>query len=85
MDATHIILGRPWQYDHDANYRGTANQYIMLVGDKQITLMSRPREKSHKSVEPNFLLQSRYEFSKTVQKEGSSLAIVLHTSRMKPT
>lgn len=27
MDACHVLLGRPWQYDVDATYRGCDNTY----------------------------------------------------------
>lgn len=27
MDASHVLLGRPWQYDVDVTYRGRDNIY----------------------------------------------------------
>jgi len=38
MDACHIILGRPWQYDVDATYRGRDNVYIFMKGDLKVIL-----------------------------------------------
>ena len=29
MDATHLILGRPWQYDHRVGFDGFRNEYIV--------------------------------------------------------
>ncbi|GAV89480.1 Asp_protease_2 domain-containing protein, partial [Cephalotus follicularis] len=28
MDASHVLLGRPWQYDVDITYKGRDNIYI---------------------------------------------------------
>ncbi|XP_034888842.1 uncharacterized protein [Populus alba] len=38
MDACHIILGRPWQYDVDATYRGRDNVYVFMKGDLKVVL-----------------------------------------------
>jgi hypothetical protein len=38
MDACHIILGRPWQYDVDATYRGRDNVYIFMKEDLKVIL-----------------------------------------------
>jgi len=32
MDAYHMILGRPWQFDMDATYKGRDNVYIFMKG-----------------------------------------------------
>lgn len=29
MDATHVLLGRPWQFDVDVTHKGRTNQYII--------------------------------------------------------
>ena len=28
MDASHVLLGRPWQFDMDVTYRGRDNVYV---------------------------------------------------------
>ena len=38
MDACHIILGRPWQYDVDATYRGRDNVYVFMKSDLKVVL-----------------------------------------------
>jgi mannose-6-phosphate isomerase-like protein (cupin superfamily) len=38
MDVCHIILGRPWQYDMDATYRGRDNVYIFMKGNLKVVL-----------------------------------------------
>ncbi|WP_232316927.1 retropepsin-like aspartic protease, partial [Candidatus Burkholderia verschuerenii] len=36
MEASHLLLGRPWIYDNDATYYGRTNRYSLLVNDRKI-------------------------------------------------
>jgi hypothetical protein len=38
MQACHILLGRPWQFDKDSTHHGRLNQYSFLHHDKKIVL-----------------------------------------------
>ncbi|XP_052483283.1 uncharacterized protein LOC128037043 [Gossypium raimondii] len=38
MDATHLLLGRPWQYDKRAMHDGFTNRYSFMHAGKKITL-----------------------------------------------
>ncbi|PON69180.1 3'5'-cyclic nucleotide phosphodiesterase, conserved site [Trema orientale] len=38
MDVAHILLGRPWFYDHDVQHCGKENTYTFLHGKKTINL-----------------------------------------------
>ncbi|KAJ9537524.1 hypothetical protein OSB04_030257 [Centaurea solstitialis] len=38
MDACHILLGRPWQFDHDVTYRGRDNIMFFRWGDRKIAM-----------------------------------------------
>jgi hypothetical protein len=38
MDACHIILGRPWQFDMDAIYKGHDNVYIFMSKGQKVVL-----------------------------------------------
>jgi hypothetical protein len=38
MQACHILLGRPWQFDKDSMHHGRLNQYSFLHYDKKIVL-----------------------------------------------
>lgn len=40
MDACHIILGRPWLYDHGMTHQTSANTYTFRYQDKKMTLES---------------------------------------------
>lgn len=39
MDACHLLLGRPWQYDRDAVHKGKNNTYSFVHGERTITLL----------------------------------------------
>ena len=39
MEATHILLGRPWQLDRKAFHDGLANKFYFSFQGKKITLL----------------------------------------------
>ncbi|KAI4310483.1 hypothetical protein MLD38_035459 [Melastoma candidum] len=39
MDACHLLLGRPWQFDRRAQHDGYRNTYSINVDEKKVTLM----------------------------------------------
>jgi hypothetical protein len=39
MQACHILLGRPWQFDTDSAHHGRSNQFLLLHHDKKIVLL----------------------------------------------
>lgn len=49
MDACHLLLGRPWQFDRDAIHRGKANTYIFLFDNRTVTLIPF-KEQSEQSI-----------------------------------
>lgn len=38
MDASHILLGRPWQFDRDVTHRGRSNEYELNYKGKKMVL-----------------------------------------------
>ena len=38
MDACHILLGRPWQFDRDVSHKGRSNEYELKDKGKRIVL-----------------------------------------------
>ncbi|GJT42570.1 putative reverse transcriptase domain-containing protein, partial [Tanacetum coccineum] len=45
MDACHLLLGRPWEYDRDITHNGRTSTYSFLFGGVKITLMpNKPKE-----------------------------------------
>jgi hypothetical protein len=39
MDACHLLLDRPWQYDRGAHHDGRKNTYSFIIGKVKITLL----------------------------------------------
>ena len=44
MQASHILLGRPWQYDRKAINDGVKNRYTIVKDGKTITLVPLTRK-----------------------------------------
>jgi hypothetical protein len=55
MQACHILLGRPWQFDKDSMHHGRLNQYSFLHHDKKIVL----HPMSHKAIMHNDVAAAR--------------------------
>ncbi|GJZ96146.1 putative nucleotidyltransferase, ribonuclease H [Tanacetum coccineum] len=50
MDACHLLLGRPWEYDRNTTHNGRANTYSFLFDGVKITLMpNKPKELVNKA------------------------------------
>ena len=48
MEATHILLGRPWQYDRSAMHDGHTNKYVFeFKGSKYTLIPLSPKEVGH--------------------------------------
>ena len=39
MHASHLLLGKPWQYDRRVKHDGFQNHYSFVMGGKPITLV----------------------------------------------
>lgn len=52
MNAVHVLLIRPWEYDVYATYNGRTNQYIIKVDDLKITLLPLPPKKMQQAENP---------------------------------
>lgn len=39
MDASHVFLGSPWQFDVDVTYRGKDNVYVFNWEDRKIAMV----------------------------------------------
>nr|GEU35070.1 hypothetical protein [Tanacetum cinerariifolium] len=45
MDACHLLLGRPWEYDRDITHNRKTNTYSFLFGCVKVTLIpNKPKE-----------------------------------------
>ena len=48
MDACHLLLGRPWQFDTDVIHHGQSNTYSFKLKGKKMTLTPSPPNQTHK-------------------------------------
>ncbi|XP_048611467.1 uncharacterized protein LOC125585816 [Brassica napus] len=44
MDVSHIILGRPWQYDREVLHNGKLNTHSFMFEGRKITLLPSPED-----------------------------------------
>lgn len=72
IDACHILLGRPWQFDVDATFKGRDNVILFSWNNHKIALATIVPSK--KSVEPNTksssfltLISSEQELNKAIK------------------
>jgi len=71
MDACHLLLGRPWQYDKGAIHDGKKNTYSFLIGKTRLVLFPNKEivSKPSTTVETNTLL-TRRQFGEEIKKSG---------------
>jgi len=80
MDACHIILGRPWQFDVDAIYKGRDNVYIFMKKGQKVIFG--PIKEEFFVVEPKtkgkpVLLVDGEKFMDKAKKTGELFAVVI--------
>lgn len=72
MDAYHILLARPWQYDHFVKYDGRSNVCIATVEGKRTTLKPLPSSPKYKGS----LLVGAKEFERELEEEREVYLLV---------
>ncbi|GJX98203.1 hypothetical protein Tco_0355222 [Tanacetum coccineum] len=72
MDACHVLLGGPWQFDRNTKHDGFKNTYIFEKDDTTIVLVPSDHRKKTKN---RFL--SRVEFLAEVNETTNVFAIVV--------
>ncbi|KAL5810614.1 hypothetical protein ACOSQ4_027182 [Xanthoceras sorbifolium] len=61
MDACHLLLGRPWQYDHKVRHDGFKNTHTFLYENMSIVLLpSKPTDKPRATERSNLLSFSKF-------------------------
>ncbi|XP_022866404.1 uncharacterized protein LOC111386181 [Olea europaea var. sylvestris] len=68
MDACHLLLGRPWQFDRHSLHDGYTNTYNFLFGGKKIVLL--PDKGSVQIVGNNANLLTRKKFETEMEESG---------------
>ncbi|XP_020266279.1 uncharacterized protein LOC109841747 [Asparagus officinalis] len=80
MDACHMLLGRPWQFDVDATHRGKDNVYIFKKDGRRIVLKPLTEKGPVKTIvaeKKNFLVVDNEDFMKDVKQSDEIYALVV--------
>ncbi|XP_071926180.1 uncharacterized protein [Coffea arabica] len=70
MQASHIILGRPWQFDRQVTFDGVTNKYSFLYNSKKVTLAPLSPKQVH---EDQLKLQQESEKYSAKKKENEKV------------
>ncbi|XP_028075034.1 uncharacterized protein LOC114277341 [Camellia sinensis] len=77
MDACHILLGRPWQYDRQSLYDGKRNTYTVVKNDIRFTLLPMKEKVTSKDVSKSSPSATTLLASKEFVEESRDFGIVL--------
>jgi hypothetical protein len=78
MDACHLLLGRPWQYDRKVHHDGFKNIYSFeLNGAKIILGHSRMEMKSKPTLKDSNFILSKSEFTEIFEESQIAFALVV--------
>ena len=70
MDACHVLLGRPWQYDRSVSHDGRSNTYNFMFNNVKIMLIPKREVVPKPLVGEGSNLLSMSRFIKEVSKTG---------------
>jgi hypothetical protein len=62
MDAYHLLLRRPWQYNQNVHHDGRKNTYSFLVDNVKVTLLPNPKDVHNSPKEVGQTLLAKREF-----------------------
>ncbi|XP_028104696.1 uncharacterized protein LOC114303746 [Camellia sinensis] len=82
MDASHVLLGRPWQFDVDITFRGRDNTYVFNWGSHKIAMSPLNQHIVPPKVEVKSFLtitNSEAEFVADAKTSQDSYAMVMKT------
>ncbi|XP_059078066.1 uncharacterized protein LOC131876639 [Cryptomeria japonica] len=80
MDACHLLLGRPWQFDVKAMHDGEKNSCLITKGGKEFQMDPLVEQGEERHVGSSVMLLSGEEFLKVLKHEGSQGCAII----MKP-
>jgi hypothetical protein len=69
MDVSHVLLGRPWQYDRNVIHDGRKNTYTLEKNGKAHMLLPIEEKKVKEEASTSILLMSGKEILNYVKKE----------------
>lgn len=79
MDAYHLLLGRPWQYDRRVVHDGFKNTYTFVKDGIKVTLGPSKLESIPKPSkgEGSNLILSKFDFNKSLEEIDEAFALVV--------
>jgi hypothetical protein len=78
MDACHLLLGMPWQFDRKVHHDGFKNTYSFELNGVKITLgPSRMKIKSKSSLKDSTFILSKSEFTEILEESQIAFALVV--------
>ena len=78
MDACHLLLGRPWQFDVKSRHDGETNIYTITKGGVKYTMRPFPDDSKSDHIVSSVALVGEKEFLKTIkEKDTPCFAIVV--------
>ncbi|XP_023879896.2 uncharacterized protein LOC111992260 [Quercus suber] len=88
MDACHLILGRPWQYDVDATHKCKDNVYVFFKNGRKIVLGpikegSRPKAPKVEGKRALLIVNNEDEFDRDCKELKQVYAIVVTDGELK--
>jgi hypothetical protein len=83
MDAYHLLLRRPWQYDQNVHHDGRKNTYNFLVDNVNITLLPNLKDVHNPSKEMGQTFLAKREFIREMP--GTNQVSSLHGKECNPT
>lgn len=75
MNVSHILLGRPWQFDTDYTHRGRSNQIILNIDKKRLVLTLLPPGPVVMESKSPITIVSRADISRAITAEGFEWAL----------
>ncbi|GMY18934.1 hypothetical protein FCV25MIE_14173 [Fagus crenata] len=85
MDACHLLLGRPWQFDRGTLHDGRTNSYTLIKGGKKYTL--KPMKEANMAIDysptgQEFVTGSYDRTVRIFKDDGGYSLEIYHTQRM---
>ncbi|GJS61835.1 transposon ty3-I gag-pol polyprotein [Tanacetum coccineum] len=79
MDACHILLGRPWEYDVNAIYKGKENNYSFIINGVMkvlVPLIDKNKSKDFEATRNNMMILNHGDFNDQIKGESVIYVVV---------
>ena len=84
MDACHLLLGKPYQYDRDVVHHGKKNMYTFKKDGVIYMLQLLVEEESDRKMESNVLLMSGKDFLSELKQEKEAIFSIIVKPKEEP-